>query len=202
MKKVLHVGCGQQTIKNSTHIFNKSDWVETRLDIDPSIIPKPDIVADIKDLQGVDDSSYDAIYSSHNIEHLYPHEVEPTLKSFYRVLNDTGEVFIACPDLQGVAKHVAEGNLLGTLYESPAGPIAAIDILYGHRISLQGGKHYMAHKCGFTIQALLGLLKNCGFNSGVGSSDGINMWVNAIKPSDKLEEIEKNFKRHLTGEES
>ena len=128
----------------------------------------------------------------HNLEHLFAHEIEPTLNGFYRILKDD-EVFIACPDLEGVAKHIVNGNLTEPIYESPAGPIAPIDIIYGHRRSLKAGRHYMAHKCGFTIKVLLGVLKNCGFNSGAGSTDGISIWVNAIKPEDKLKEIENRF---------
>ena len=197
MKKVLHVGCGQETIKNSTKIFETDEWSETRLDIDETIDPPVDIIADIRDLSQIPDASFDAIYSSHNLEHLFAHEIEPTLNGFYRILKDDGEVFIACPDLEGVAKHIVNGNLTEPIYDSPAGPIAPIDIIYGHRRSLKAGRHYMAHKCGFTIKVLLGVLKNCGFNSGAGSTDGISMWVNAIKPEDKLKEIENRFRLHM-----
>ena len=145
----------------------------------------------------IDDKSFDAIYSSHNLEHVYPHEVDIVLREFYRVLKDDGEVYIGVPDLQGVAKHVAEGNLIGTLYQSGAGPIAAIDILYGHRASLQEGKHYMAHKCGFTSKVLLGLLRGAGFKTSMAVSNGIDMWVNAIKPEFEQDFLEKNFNKHL-----
>ena len=199
-KKLLHVGCGPKTRFQSTKIFGNDDWEETRLDIDSAIDPTPDIIGSMVDLSMIEDGVYDAVYSSHNIEHLFPHEVEPALAEFYRVLNNEGEVFIACPDLQGVAKHVAEGNLLGKLYDSPAGPIAAIDILYGHRAAIQQGKHYMAHKCGFTVEVLVGLLSNKGFLSCAGASDGINMWVNCIKTKDKAEEIKKRLSDHLGSE--
>ena len=66
MKKLLHVGCGPQTKENSTKTFEKSDWTEVRLDIDETIIPKPDIIASLTDLSMIDDKSFDAIYSSHN----------------------------------------------------------------------------------------------------------------------------------------
>ena len=197
MKKLLHVGCGPQTKENSTKTFETSDWTEIRLDIDETIIPKPDIIASLTDLSMIDDKSFDAIYSSHNLEHLYPHEVDIALREFYRVIKDDGEIYIGVPDLQGVAKHVAEGNLTGTLYQSGMGPIAAIDILYGHRASLQDGKHYMAHKCGFTSKVLLGLLHGAGFKTGMAVSNGIDMWVNAIKPEYQQDFLKKNFNKHL-----
>ncbi|MAR60957.1 MAG: SAM-dependent methyltransferase [Euryarchaeota archaeon] len=197
MNKLLHVGCGSQTKAQSTKIFETDNWDETRLDIDESIDPKPDIIGSLTDMSMISDSSYDAIYSSHNIEHLYPHEVEIALNEFNRVLKPNGEVFIACPDLQGVSKHVAEGNLLGTLYESPAGPIAAIDIIYGHRSSLAKGQHYMAHRCGFTLNILIGILKNCNFPSAIGVSDGLNMWVNCVKEADKIEYLKDRLNKHM-----
>jgi len=200
MKKVLHVGCGQETIKNSTKIFETDEWQETRLDIDETLDPPPHILADIRDLSQIPDCSFDAVYSSHNLEHLFAHEVEPTLKGFNRILKDDGEVFIACPDLEGIANHIVNGNLTEPIYHSPAGPIAPIDILYGHRPALKAGRHYMAHNCGFTINVLLGILKTCGFHSGAGAKDGISIWVNAIKPPDKLKEIESRFRLHMGAE--
>ena len=50
------------------------------------------------------------------------------------MLKDDGYLLITCPDLKSVAKHVAEDKLLDVLYESPTGPISALDILYGHRL--------------------------------------------------------------------
>ena len=59
-------------------------------------------------MSSVEDASYDAVYSSHNIEHVYPYEVNIALKEMYRVLNDTGFVVITCPDLQEVSKFIAD----------------------------------------------------------------------------------------------
>ena len=50
-------------------------------------------------------------------------------------------------------------------YQSPAGPIAPIDILYGHRPSVAGGNDYMTHKCGFTAPVLVATIKAAGFIS-------------------------------------
>ena len=48
---------------------------------------------------------------------------------------------------------------------SPAGPIAPLDILYGHRPALAAGNLYMAHRCGFTERVLTATLQGCGFAS-------------------------------------
>lgn len=80
--------------------------------------------------------SVEALFSSHNIEHLYPHEVPVALAEFKRVLKADGFVVITCPDLQSICALVAEDKLTEAAYVSPAGPIAPIDMLYGLRSSM------------------------------------------------------------------
>ena len=73
---------------------------------------------------------------------------------------------ITCPDLQSVCQLVAEDKLTQVAYDSPAGPIAPIDIiLYGYRPSMANGNLFMAHRCGFTRKVLEGTLQSCGFKS-------------------------------------
>ena len=64
MKTFLHVGCGPQDI-SQIQGFNKEIWNEIRFDIDKNV--NPDIEGTILDMSQVQDSSVDAIYSSHNI---------------------------------------------------------------------------------------------------------------------------------------
>ncbi|MEM4204810.1 MAG: methyltransferase domain-containing protein [Candidatus Methanomethylicaceae archaeon] len=161
-KIFLHVGCGGKRQNQTTRGFaDTSKWREVRLDIDPQVAP--DIVASITDMKEVPSGSMDAIFSSHNLEHLYAHEVPLALKEFYRVLKDDGFAVITCPDVQTVAELVAHGKLLEPCYMSPAGPISPIDILWGHRPSLARGNYYMAHKVGFTAQSLTQALLEAGF---------------------------------------
>jgi len=160
-KKLLHVGCGQKTKMETTPGFKLNEWIETRFDIDSRV--EPDIVGSILKMDVIDNNCYDAVFSSHNIEHLYPHEVPAALLEFNRVLNDDGFVVITCPDLQSVCELVSQDKLTDAAYNSPAGPITPLDILYGHRASLQQGHHYMAHKCGFTLKVLMGTLKAAQF---------------------------------------
>lgn len=162
-KKFLHVGCGINTKANTTAAFATNEWQEIRYDIDPAV--EPDIVGSMLDMQGIDDGTMDAIYSSHNIEHLYPHQVPVALAEFKRVLGADGYAVITCPDLQSIAELVAEDKLTDVAYVSPAGPIAAIDMLYGYRPALQQGNDFMAHKCGFTAKVMTATLTNCGFKS-------------------------------------
>ncbi|MBU3632004.1 methyltransferase domain-containing protein [Polynucleobacter sp. AP-Feld-500C-C5] len=180
MKKFLHVGCGPQT-KSGLKGFSSDDWQEIRFDIDQNA--NPDILGTLVDMTAVSSDSYDAIFSSHNIEHVFPHEVPLALAEFYRVLKPDGFVVITCPDLQAVCEAVVEDKLLEPLYESPAGPISPIDILYGHRGYIERGNHYMAHKCGFTYSALGGAFLSSGFKEIFGGRrpDAFDLWLVAFK---------------------
>jgi hypothetical protein len=161
MMDVLHVGCGPYGREKLPPIFHHTGWREIRLDIDPEV--HPDFVASITDMRVISDSVVDAVYSSHNVEHLYPHEVSLALGEIRRVLRPIGFALIKVPDLQEVARHVAEGKLEVPLYTSPMGPIAPLDILYGHRSSLALGNLFMAHRTGFTGETLGAALIKAGF---------------------------------------
>lgn len=164
MKTFLHVGCGPNRKDMTTAGFYKPDWTELRLDIDANVAP--DFVGTMTDMSQVAGESMDAVFSSHNIEHLYPHEVPLALAEFLRVLKPDGFAIITCPDLQSVCALVAEDKLDEPAYESAAGPIAPMDILYGLRPALAAGNHYMAHRCGFTQKVLGGALQAAGFRNG------------------------------------
>lgn len=160
-KTFLHVGCGPKHKDQTTIGFNTPEWQELRLDIDEAV--NPDIVGTMLDMSAVADASVDAIFSSHNIEHLYPHEVPVALAEYKRVLRPEGFVVLTCPDLQSVCALIAGDKLTEAAYHAPAGPIAPLDILYGHRPQLAKGNLYMAHRCGFTQKVLTGTLQGAGF---------------------------------------
>jgi ubiquinone/menaquinone biosynthesis C-methylase UbiE len=190
MQKFLHVGCGPQN-KSNLKGFSSNDWQEIRFDIDPTV--NPDIEGTLTDMTLVNSESVDAIYSSHNIEHVFPHEVPLALAEFHRVLKPNGIVVITCPDLQIVCEAVAQDKLLETLYESPAGPISPIDILYGHRGYLQQGNYYMAHKCGFTYTALSETFLSAGFKEVCGGRRLVNfdLWLVAFKSQTSPGQVEE-----------
>lgn len=162
-KTFLHVGCGANRKDRTTRGFNTDGWKEVRLDIDASV--EPDIVGTMTDMSAVETASMDAIYSSYNIEHLHPHEVPVALAEFKRVLKPDGYAVITCPDLQTACALVAQDKLTEPAYQSPAGPITPIDILFGYRPSLARGNLYMAHHCGFTEKVLIGTLRAAGFSA-------------------------------------
>jgi SAM-dependent methyltransferase len=160
-KTVLHVGCGAYARSNLHTEFLDRSWQEVRLDIDPDVAP--DIVATMTDMRPVLDESHDAIYSAHNLEHLYPHEVPLALREFRRVLKPDGFALIVLPDLQAVAQLVAAGQLVEPAYISPMGPVAPLDILYGFRPSLAQGNTFMAHHTGFIGRSISVALLEAGF---------------------------------------
>lgn len=182
MKRLLHVGCGPKRKDRTTPGFNTEDWHEIRLDIDASV--EPDVAGTMTDMAGVASGSVQAIFSSHNIEHLYPHEVPIALAEFHRVLVDDGFAVITCPDLQSVCALIAQDKFTEAAYTSPAGPIAPIDILYGHRPAMARGNLYMAHRCGFTRKVLHGTLQAAGFSSVATLARGgpfFDLWALASK---------------------
>jgi hypothetical protein len=158
---VLHVGCGPQAPEKLHERFHGPEWHEVRLDIDPAV--RPDIVASIVDMSVVEDESVDAVWSSHNLEHVYAHEVARVLSGFHRVLRRGGAALITMPDLQTIAKRIAKGELEQPIYQSAAGPIAPLDVIYGHGASVARGNEFMAHRTGFTRRSLTERLHGVGF---------------------------------------
>ncbi len=161
MKTFLHVGCGHKRKDQTTDGFNTVQWTELRFDIDKQV--QPDIVGTMLDMSVVADASVDAVFSSHNIEHFYPHEVPLVLTEFKRVLKPDGIAVITCPDLRSICALIAADKLTEPAYTSPAGAIAPIDILYGYRPAMAKGNLFMAHRCGFTEKTLIGVLQAAGF---------------------------------------
>lgn len=196
-KKLLHVGCGHNCKPRVGPGFLSDDWHEIRLDIDANV--SPDIVASMLDMNMIADNSMDAIYSSHNIEHLYPHEVALVLKEFLRVLDRDGILVITCPDLLAVARTIVERGLEQPIYESPSGPVAPLDVLYGFRPALAEGRLFMAHRMGFCLDSLTDALISAGFSSAIGKSDdgSFSLWVLASKTERSAQEIEALAKIHL-----
>ena len=196
MKSFLHVGCGAKRKDRTTRGFNTADWTEIRLDIDASV--QPDVIGTMTDMSAVASESVDAIYSSHNIEHLYPHEVPLALAEFIRVLKPDGFFVVTCPDMQSVCALIAEDKLTEPAYTSPAGPIAPLDILYGLRSSMARGNLYMAHRCGFTQKVLTGTLQSSGFKTVASMARGRAPFFDLFALASKSERPESEM-RELAG---
>lgn len=127
-------------------------YKEVRLDIDAQ--HKPDIVASMLDLGAI--GPFDLVFSSHALEHIYPHEVHVALTEFHRVLTDDGRLVVIVPDLEGVQPTEE------VVYECAAGPITGLDMYYGWSKVIPENP-FMAHKCGFVKETLEKVLRQAGF---------------------------------------
>src|SRR4051794_8321239 len=119
IKIVLHVGCGRAALPNAR--FPETAWREIRLDIDAA--HRPDIVGSLTDMGQVASASVDAVYSSHNLEHLFRHEVPVALREFFRVLRPGGVAVIVVPDLQVAGELLAKDRGDETLWWHDGGPL-------------------------------------------------------------------------------
>ena len=91
-KTVLNVGCGYPLRQKLHRQFHGPEWREIRLDLDPAV--QPDVVCSITDTGPVTDDSVDAVWSSHNLEHLQRHEVPKRCSPAAR--NSFGSAFSRC----------------------------------------------------------------------------------------------------------
>lgn len=181
-RTVLNMGSGPRDRRRLHPAFHGESWREVRIDIDPAVAP--DIVGDISDMRGtIADASFDALWSSHNIEHLEDHRVAPAFAEMARVLRNDGFALVTCPDLEAVARFVARSGPDVEAYRSPAGPIAAVDMLWGHRASIAAGSPAMAHRTGFGHRRLAALAREAGFPGvRVATFGRFDLWGLFLKP--------------------
>lgn len=179
---LLHIGCGSAGPERLPVYFRTPQWSEIRADIDPAV--KPDIVCSMLDLSPIASASIDAIWSSHNLEHLSWFEVPVALAEFRRVLKPDGFALMNVPDLRAIARYILEDKLTDSLYNSAAGPISPLDMVFGHQRSMQAGNAYMAHKTGFTANTLGQALADAGFDEvRVHEGSRWDLWGLACMPS-------------------
>jgi predicted SAM-dependent methyltransferase len=177
MGLILNAGCGPEGIAMPGFL---AKHVEVRLDCDPGV--HPDILASIVAMPMLKDETFDALYSSHTLEHLYRHEAAMALREFARVLKPGGEVHLYVPDLQSIAVALAQDQLDDGLYHCTAGVITAHDILYGFQQSVSQGNLFMQHKTGYTQGSLSRMLQRAGFeNVVVERKARFNLGVRATK---------------------
>lgn len=179
MEKVLNVGGNNKTIPLPPHY---AEFEHLLLDIDPK--GSPDIVCDARELMSLEANQFDAVYCSHNLEHYYRHDVPKVLGGFLHVIKDGGFAQIRVPDIAEVMRVSIEQNLDidDVLYQSPAGPIMVLDVLYGYTVEIeQSGRDFYAHKTGFTQKSLLAALNRSGFSKTSSMIGNLEINVIAIK---------------------
>ena len=103
------------------------------------------------------------------------------LAGFLHVLSDDGFAQIRVPDIREVMRVSIEKDLdiEDVLYQSDAGPIMVLDVLYGHGVEIeQSGQDFYAHKTGFTVKSIYKVLHEAGFSK-IFCSLG-NLEINAV----------------------
>src|SRR5579871_5732908 len=152
-RRVLNAGAGPRSARQLHPGFRKPGWQEVRIDVDPTA--EADVVGSITDMAAAfTGDSFDAVWCSHVLEHLFAHEVPAALAEFRRILSPSGFALITSPDIEAVAALVIEHGLDHIAYVSLAGPITALDMLYGHSASIARGRPSMAHHTGFGSASL------------------------------------------------
>jgi SAM-dependent methyltransferase len=150
-----------------------------RLDIDPHA--KPDVLGSLTNMgDAIPTAGFDAIWSSHSLEHLHAHEVPLALAEFRRVLKPDGFALINSPDLEAIANLMVECGPDHIAYLSPAGPITPLDMVFGHGESIARGSLFMAHKTGFTSRSLSQLLISAGFATVLVERERFDLWALAL----------------------
>lgn len=175
-RRLLNAGSGPRDMRPLPPPFDPSAWEMVRLDVDPAV--DPDHLASLTAMgDAVATASFDAVWSSHSLEHIHGFEVVGALREFCRVLKPDGFALVTCPDIESVAAAVVAFGLDHVAYVSPAGPITLHDILYGHSRSIQGGAAAMAHRTGLTARRLGELAVEAGFaEAAVGRGSDYDLW--------------------------
>jgi predicted SAM-dependent methyltransferase len=116
------------------------------------------------------------------LEHLYAHDVFPALRQFHQILKRDGFALIMTPDLEAVAHFIVEQGIAAVAYNSPAGPIRPLDMLYGHSRAVEEGHLHMAHRTGFTAERLGNLLLMAGFPTVSVATENFEVCALALMP--------------------
>jgi len=178
-KQVLNCGSGPRSIRKLDAIFDPAAWQEIRLDLDPRV--EPDFVGSMTNMRGhFQARTFDAIWSSHSLEHLHTHEIPHALAEFRRILRDDGFALISCPDLETVMTLFLERGPDCIIYQSAAGPVTPLDMMFGHTPSIASGNLHMAHHSGLTAELLGGLLLQAGFAEAVTKRQNFDLWALAL----------------------
>jgi SAM-dependent methyltransferase len=192
-RRVLNGGSGPHTPHGLHSIFKNEGWREVRLDI--NLAAQPDVVASITNMRAFfAPGSFDAVWSSHSLEHLHGHEVPMALSEFRRILKPEGFALMRCPDLEAVVSLLLDHGTDHVAYTSPIGPITPLDMLFGHGASIAAGNRHMAHKTGFTAARLGHLLLEADFATVFTRSVRYDLWALALMKHADQSAIESQFR--------
>jgi hypothetical protein len=98
--------------------------------------------------------------------------------------NDGGVAHIVVPDIGDVMRTAIERRLdiEDVLYQSAAGPITVLDVLYGYGPEMErNGQNFFAHKTRFTQQSLVRTLLGAGYPKVYAGAGGLQITALAFK---------------------
>ena len=129
-------------------IEKKEDWKILNL----SSLNAVDYIGDISDLTMFDESSCEAVYASHVLEHVPQAKMINTLKGINRILIPGGKFYISVPDLDKLC------NLFINPVISTQEKFHLMRIIYGGQID-PNDFHYF----GWNLEFMIYFLKESGF---------------------------------------
>lgn len=137
MLKILDVGCGKDSIAKI--VFSDTQEKEI-VRLDALSENAPEILHDITNpLPDEHKGKYNIVYCSHMLEHIDREKVHQTIKNMVEALVPMGEIWIAVPSMEWVAKEILAGR---------DGVFAQLMIFGGQY------NEYDYHRCGFTLKSL------------------------------------------------
>ena len=142
--------------------FNQKPWTVKQYDAEPSI--KADYTGHIFKMDAIEDGSIDALWCQQILQRYYIPHVQAALKEFKRVMAEDALLYINVPDGQIASSFIANDQPSHPLYQSAAGPITPVDILYGFQKAILSGKRHMTHHSIFSLKQLGILLRDAGFS--------------------------------------
>jgi len=106
MKKGLNIGCGPVILPTDSFVeWENSDFADTESSKSWGNFVRRDFT---KRMDDIEDNSIDYIVAWHIIEHVGLHENGSLVSEWRRVLKPGGKVFVACPDLTKIARHIID----------------------------------------------------------------------------------------------
>lgn len=149
----LNLGCGPIFLEYENTVgWENSDNADTESSRSWKIDKARDFT---KPMTDIGDQTIDYIVAWHIIEHVGLHENASLIKEWIRVLKPGGKLFIACPDLSKIAKHLVDRD----------GPWEQWYICMVNLFGPYNGSIGDYHKWGYNEEELKKLLTENGFGS-------------------------------------
>ena len=144
----LNLGCGNRKLPGYVNI-----------DIDHKL--SPDMVADVRNLDRIDDGSAEEIIAIHLFEHFFYWEIPAILKGWHTKLKDGGKLIIECPDIIYASEQLIEWATK-TAETGMPNPQHTMWVFYGDP---QSKSPFNCHNWGYWPQQVIDILTASGFKN-------------------------------------